>query len=64
MYLQRMMHLTEGMGTTTPSGELFFHIFGALAQFERTLIQERVKAGLEAAKTRGKIGGRLFQTEK
>lgn len=50
--------LTEGMDTTTPSGELFFHIFGALAQFERTLIQERVKAGLEAAKTRGRIGGR------
>ena len=38
------------MDTTTASGELFFHIFGALAQFERSLIQERVKAGLEAAK--------------
>jgi DNA invertase Pin-like site-specific DNA recombinase len=50
--------LTEGMDTTTASGELFFHIFGALAQFERSLIQERVKAGLEAAKARGKIGGR------
>ena len=50
--------LTEGMDTTTASGELFFHIFGALAQFERSLIQERVKAGLEAAKVRGKIGGR------
>ena len=46
------------MDTTTASGELFFHIFGALAQFERSLIQERVKAGLEAAKARGKIGGR------
>jgi DNA invertase Pin-like site-specific DNA recombinase len=50
--------ITEGMDTTTASGELFFHIFGALAQFERSLIQERVKAGLESAKKRGKIGGR------
>jgi DNA invertase Pin-like site-specific DNA recombinase len=50
--------ITEGMDTTTAPGELFFHIFGALAQFERSLIQERVKAGLEAAKKRGKIGGR------
>ena len=36
----------------------YFHIFGALAQFERSLIQERVKAGLEAAKNRGIRGGR------
>lgn len=50
--------ITEGMDTTTASGELFFHIFGALAQFERSLIQERVKAGLEAAKKRGITGGR------
>jgi len=50
--------LTEGMDTTTASGELFFHIFGALAQFERSLIQQRVKAGLEAAKAQGRIGGR------
>jgi len=50
--------ITEGMDTTTASGELFFHIFGALAQFERSLIQQRVKAGLESAKARGKIGGR------
>ena len=50
--------LTEGMDTTTASGELFFHIFGALAQFERSLIQERVKAGLESAKLRGIKGGR------
>ena len=46
------------MDTTTASGELFFHIFGALAQFERSLIQERVKAGLESAKRLGRIGGR------
>lgn len=50
--------LTEGMDTTTPSGELLFHVFGALAQYERSLIQERVVAGLEAAKKRGRVGGR------
>jgi DNA invertase Pin-like site-specific DNA recombinase len=50
--------LTEGMDTTTASGELFFHIFGALAQFERALIKERVTAGLAAARHRGRIGGR------
>ena len=52
------MSLTEGMDTSSASGELFFHIFGALAQFERSLIQERVKAGLDAAKQRGITGGR------
>ncbi len=50
--------LTEGMDTTTPSGELLFHVFGALAQYERALIQERVIAGLSAARRRGRIGGR------
>ena len=50
--------LTECMDTTTPSGELLFHVFGALAQYERALIQERVVAGLGAAKRRGRIGGR------
>lgn len=50
--------LTEGMDTTTPSGELLFHVFGALAQYERALIQERVVAGLSAARRRGRIGGR------
>ena len=50
--------LTEGMDTTTASGELLFHVFGALAQYERALIQERVVAGLAAAKRRGRIGGR------
>ena len=50
--------LTEGMDTATASGELFFHIFGALAQFERSLIGQRVKAGLESARLRGKSGGR------
>jgi DNA invertase Pin-like site-specific DNA recombinase len=50
--------LTEGMDTTTASGKLLFHVFGALAQYERALIQERVVAGLAAAKRRGRIGGR------
>ena len=44
--------------TTTASGELVFNIFSALAQFERRLIQERTKAGLSAARARGKTGGR------
>jgi len=50
--------LTEGMDTTTASGELFFHVFGALAQYERALIKERVTAGLASARHRGRIGGR------
>jgi DNA invertase Pin-like site-specific DNA recombinase len=44
--------------TTTASGELIFHIFTALAQFERKLIQERTRAGLESARARGRLGGR------
>ncbi|MFA0001685.1 recombinase family protein, partial [Vibrio lentus] len=44
--------------TTTASGELMFNIFGALAQFERRLIQERTNAGLKAARARGRLGGR------
>lgn len=44
--------------TTSPSGELIFHIFSALAQFERRLIQERTKAGLASARARGRLGGR------
>src|SRR6185503_5461764 len=50
--------LTEQMDTTTPQGEFLFHVFGALAQFERALIQERVQAGLAAARRRGRRGGR------
>ena len=44
--------------TTTASGELIFNIFSSLAQFERRLIQERTKAGLDAARARGRSGGR------
>jgi DNA invertase Pin-like site-specific DNA recombinase len=50
--------LTESMDTTTPSGEFLFQVFGALAQYERALTRERVKAGLAAAKRRGRRGGR------
>lgn len=50
--------LTESMDTTTCSGKLIFHIFGALAEFERNLIRERTKAGLKAARARGRLGGR------
>ena len=46
------------LDTTTATGELVFHIFSALAQFERRLIQERTRAGLAAAHARGKKGGR------
>src|SRR3954453_21045445 len=49
---------TEGMDTTTLHGELLFHIFGALAQYERALTRERVQAGLVAARRRGRLGGR------
>lgn len=50
--------LTEQMDTTTPHGEFLFNVFGALAQYERALTKERIMAGLEAAKRRGKRGGR------
>jgi DNA invertase Pin-like site-specific DNA recombinase len=50
--------LTERMDTTTPHGELLFNVFGSLAQYERALTTERIRAGLEAAKRRGKRGGR------
>lgn len=50
--------LHESIDTTTSSGKLIFHIFGALAEFERNLIRERTHAGLKAARARGKMGGR------
>jgi len=50
--------LTENIDTTTSGGKLIFHIFGALAEFERNLIRERTQAGLSAARARGRIGGR------
>ena len=71
--MQHLVQLVEDLGqrnisfkslcdgaidTTTASGELIFNIFSSLAQFERRLIQERTRAGLEAARARGKKGGR------
>ncbi len=50
--------LTEAIDTTTAGGMLVFHIFGALAEFERAMIRERTRAGLEAARARGRKGGR------
>src|SRR3954449_11735019 len=50
--------LTENIDTTTSGGKLIFHIFGALAEFERNLIKERTNAGLQAARSRGIKGGR------
>lgn len=50
--------LTEAIDTTTAGGRLVFHIFGSLAEFERGVIRERTKAGLSAARARGRVGGR------
>ena len=50
--------------TTTPAGKMIFSIFGALAEFERELIIERTKAGLQAARARGRVGGRKFNLSK
>jgi len=52
------MSLSEGMDTTTSGGQLVFTIMAALAQFERDLIRERTVAGLQAARERGRVGGR------
>jgi DNA invertase Pin-like site-specific DNA recombinase len=50
--------LTENIDTTSPGGKLVFHLFAALAEFERALIRERTNAGLKAARDRGRQGGR------
>jgi DNA invertase Pin-like site-specific DNA recombinase len=50
--------LTEAIDTTTAAGRLQVHLFAALAEFERSLGQERTRAGLEAARARGRTGGR------
>jgi DNA invertase Pin-like site-specific DNA recombinase len=50
--------LTEAIDTTTSGGQLIFHIFAALAEFERNLIRERTSAGLAAARARGRVGGK------
>ena len=53
-----LVSLTESLNTGTPGGRLVFHVFGALAEFERNLIRERTLAGLAAARERGRVGGR------
>ena len=50
--------LKEAIDTDSSTGQLVFHIFGALAEFERALIRERTRAGLDAARARGRVGGR------
>jgi DNA invertase Pin-like site-specific DNA recombinase len=50
--------LTDGIDTTTPAGRFFFHVMASLAQMERELIAERTRAGLAAARKRGRVGGR------
>ncbi len=54
----RFRSLTESIDTATASGKLAFHVFGALAEFERNIVQERTRAGLAAARARGRKGGR------
>lgn len=53
-----LLSLHEAIDTATTSGKLTFHLFGALAEFERNLIRERTQVGLAAARSRGKKGGR------
>src|SRR3712207_7847769 len=50
--------LTESLDTTTSGGKLVFHLFAALAEFERSVIRERTRSGLQAARRRGRLGGR------
>lgn len=54
----QLRSLTEGIDTSTINGKLTFHLFAALAEFERALVRERTRAGLEAARARGRMGGR------
>lgn len=54
----QLRSLTENLDTSTPTGKLTFHVFSAMAQFERDLIRERTMAGLAAARARGRRGGR------
>src|SRR5215210_8161672 len=53
--------IQESIDTTTSGGKLVFHIFGALAEFERDIIRERTQAGLEAARSRGRFGGPKYK---
>lgn len=53
-----LQSLKENIDTSTPTGRLVFHVFGSLAEFEKDLIKERTMAGLSAARSRGRMGGR------
>lgn len=59
-----LQSLNESIDTSSAAGKLIFHIFSALAEFEHSLIVERTKAGLEAARARGRKGGRKFSMDK
>lgn len=50
--------LGDNLDTTSPGGRLIFHVFGAMAQYERDMLSERTRAGLKAARARGRVGGR------
>lgn len=56
--------IQESIDTSTSGGKLIFHIFGALAEFERDIIRDRTNAGLEAARKRGRFGGRPKKMDK
>jgi DNA invertase Pin-like site-specific DNA recombinase len=56
--------LKDPVDTTSPAGRLIFQVFGAVAEFERSLNRERVAAGLAAARSRGRVGGRRFKHDK
>ncbi len=53
-----LISLNDSIDTSTPQGKLIFHVFASLAEFEREIISERTKAGLAAARARGRVGGR------
>lgn len=54
----QLLVLDQGIDTSTPAGRMYFHMIGAIAEFERALISERTKDGLQAARARGRKGGR------
>lgn len=54
----QLQSLHEAVDTSSPSGKLFFHVTASLAEFEKDLIRQRTRAGLEAARARGRVGGR------
>ena len=53
-----LLSLNDNIDTSTPQGKLIFHVFASLAEFERDVVSERTKAGLAAARARGRVGGR------